>query len=70
MAGDATLFMRACVEAAWEFVTPILESWNRRGSVSPEYRAGTWGPLEGDKLIEPTASSGERYDRRKMSGSK
>src|SRR5262245_33364839 len=54
MAGDATLFMRRDgVEAAWELVTPILESWQtgRQGSL-PEYRAGTWGPLEADRLIE------------------
>jgi len=54
MAGDATLFMRRdAVEAAWEFVTPILESWEQsRDRFLPEYRAGTWGPLEADKLIE------------------
>src|SRR5207253_2405741 len=54
MAGDATLFMRRdAVEAAWEFVTPILESWEQsRERFLPEYRAGTWGPLEADKLIE------------------
>ena len=54
MAGDATLFMRRdAVEAAWEFVTPILQSWEQsRDRFLPEYRAGTWGPLEADKLIE------------------
>jgi glucose-6-phosphate 1-dehydrogenase len=54
MAGDATLFMRHdAVEAAWEFVTPILQTWEQsRDRYLPEYRAGTWGPLEADKLIE------------------
>jgi len=54
MAGDATLFMRRdAVEAAWQFVTPILETWEQsRERYLPEYRAGTWGPLEADKLIE------------------
>jgi glucose-6-phosphate 1-dehydrogenase len=54
MAGDATLFMRRdAVEAAWQFVTPILETWQQSRERSlPEYRAGTWGPLEADKLIE------------------
>jgi glucose-6-phosphate 1-dehydrogenase len=54
MAGDATLFMRRDgVEAAWQFVTPILETWEQsRERYLPEYRAGTWGPLEADKLIE------------------
>ena len=54
MAGDATLFMRRdAVEAAWKFVMPILESWEHsRARFLPEYRAGTWGPLEADRLIE------------------
>ena len=54
MAGDATLFMRRdAVEAAWEFVTPILDHWaESRARFLPEYRAGTWGPLEADQLIE------------------
>jgi glucose-6-phosphate 1-dehydrogenase len=54
MAGDATLFMRRdAVEAAWEWVMPILNGWQeRRVRFLPEYRAGTWGPLEADRLIE------------------
>jgi glucose-6-phosphate 1-dehydrogenase len=54
MAGDATLFMRRDqVETAWQFVTPILDRWEQsRARFLPEYRAGTWGPLEGDRLIE------------------
>jgi glucose-6-phosphate 1-dehydrogenase len=54
MAGDATLFMRRdAVEAAWEFVEPLLDSWQQsRTRFLPEYRAGTWGPLEADRLIE------------------
>jgi len=54
MAGDATLFMRRdAVEAAWQFVMPILEHWERtHPRFLPEYRAGTWGPLEADRLIE------------------
>lgn len=54
MAGDATLFMRRDgVEAAWEFVMPILDAWEQsRQRYLPEYRAGTWGPLEADRLIE------------------
>ena len=50
--GDATLFMRSDeVEAAWEFITPILEAW--RGGPPPEfpnYAAGTWGPAEANQL--------------------
>jgi glucose-6-phosphate 1-dehydrogenase len=54
MAGDATLFMRRdAVEAAWRFVMPILDYWeSKHVRFLPEYRAGTWGPLEGDRLIE------------------
>jgi glucose-6-phosphate 1-dehydrogenase len=53
MAGDATLFMRRdAVEAAWSFVMPILDRWEHsRVRFLPEYRAGTWGPLEADQLI-------------------
>lgn len=54
MAGDATLFMRRdAVEAAWSFVMPILDTWAAsRERFLPEYAAGTWGPLEADRLIE------------------
>ena len=54
MAGDATLFMRRdAVEAAWQFVMPILRHWEKSGArYLPQYRAGTWGPLEADRLIE------------------
>jgi glucose-6-phosphate 1-dehydrogenase len=52
--GDATLFMRSDeLEAAWEFVTPILEAWHASLPPSfPNYAAGTWGPPEADRLIE------------------
>jgi glucose-6-phosphate 1-dehydrogenase len=54
MAGDATLFMRRdAVEAAWQFVMPIMDHWQRsRNRYLPQYQAGTWGPLEADRLIE------------------
>jgi glucose-6-phosphate 1-dehydrogenase len=54
MAGDATLFMRRdAVEAAWQFVMPILDNWaHTRTPFLPEYRAGTWGPLEADRMIQ------------------
>jgi len=53
LAGDATLFMRRdAVEAAWRWVTPILERWSEPGA-SPvvPYGPGTWGPPEADRLI-------------------
>jgi len=47
MAGDPTLFMRRdAVEAAWGWVTEILEGSEKEGSKwLPEYQAGTWGPI-------------------------
>jgi glucose-6-phosphate 1-dehydrogenase len=55
MAGDATLFMRRdAVEAAWRFVMPILDHWERaRVRDLPEYQCGTWGPVEADRIIVP-----------------
>ncbi len=54
MAGDATLFMRRdAVEASWSWIMNILEGWAQKGDRwLPEYAAGSWGPLEADKLIE------------------
>ncbi|MDH3692901.1 MAG: glucose-6-phosphate dehydrogenase, partial [Gammaproteobacteria bacterium] len=54
MAGDATLFMRGDeVEASWTWITNILGAWEQSGERwLPEYAAGTWGPVEADRLIE------------------
>ncbi|MGC1955520.1 MAG: glucose-6-phosphate dehydrogenase [Gammaproteobacteria bacterium] len=54
MAGDATLFMRRDeVEASWTWITNILEAWAQSGARwLPEYAAGTWGPVEAERLIE------------------
>ncbi|MBI4611622.1 MAG: glucose-6-phosphate dehydrogenase [Candidatus Rokubacteria bacterium] len=54
MAGDATLFMRRdAVEASWAWVTNILDFWQSSGARwLPEYPAGTWGPLESDRLVQ------------------
>jgi glucose-6-phosphate 1-dehydrogenase len=54
MAGDATLFMRRdAVEAAWQWVMPVLQHWERKRVLDiPEYQCGTWGPVEADRLIE------------------
>ena len=56
MAGDATLFMRRdAVEAAWQWVMPILDRWSANSNASiPTYPAGEWGPPEADRLIEST----------------
>ncbi|HXF94328.1 MAG TPA: glucose-6-phosphate dehydrogenase [Nitrospiraceae bacterium] len=54
MAGDASLFMRRdAVEASWAWITPILEGWQTHGTKwLPEYPAGSWGPVEADRLIQ------------------
>jgi len=50
--GDATLFTRSDeVEAAWEFLTPVIEGCAGWGGGLPTYAAGTWGPKEADDLI-------------------
>src|SRR5277367_226467 len=49
MAGNQTWFAREdYVEEAWRIIDPILDSQN-----VIEYKAGTWGPAEADKLLEP-----------------
>jgi len=53
MMGDASLFTRGdAVEAAWEFVDPILKAWENNPNIKLYgYPAGTWGPREADALI-------------------
>ena len=52
--GDATLYSRGdTVEAAWNFIQPILDGWANNPSIPIYgYPAGTWGPLESDGLID------------------
>ena len=54
MLGDSTLFTRRDeVEAEWNVVTPILETWQtQRAPHFPNYEAGTWGPSAAMDLIE------------------
>ncbi len=54
MQGDATLYARADeVEAAWEFVDPILKYWKDGKDVRMYgYAAGVWGPENADELID------------------
>ena len=53
MKGDATLFQRADnVEAAWSVVAPILDLWQALPPRNfPNYDAGTWGPVEAERLM-------------------
>jgi glucose-6-phosphate 1-dehydrogenase len=44
---------RDAVEASWAWITQILDGWQQQGlRWLPEYQAGTWGPVEGDRLIQ------------------
>ncbi|MEI2754276.1 MAG: glucose-6-phosphate dehydrogenase [Nitrospira sp.] len=54
MAGDASRFMRRdAVEASWDWVTKILDGWTQqRLRWLPEYTAGTWGPVEAERMIQ------------------
>jgi glucose-6-phosphate 1-dehydrogenase len=50
MLGDPTLFVRAdSVMRAWAIVQPVLED----PPAMHQYAAGTWGPVEADRLISP-----------------
>ncbi|HYQ57076.1 MAG TPA: glucose-6-phosphate dehydrogenase [Draconibacterium sp.] len=53
MQGDATLYARGdAVEAAWEFVQPIINAWKTNPEIPIYgYPAGSWGPEDSDKLI-------------------
>ncbi len=54
MRGDATLFTRADeVEAQWGFIDPILDGWREFDAPVASYEAGSWGPREADKLLDP-----------------
>ena len=51
--GNQTLFMRRDeVEAAWQWVDPILRAWDETGMRVQNYTAGTWGPSSSIALIE------------------
>jgi glucose-6-phosphate 1-dehydrogenase len=50
--GQLTLFMRSDeLEAAWEWVEPILNHWEQEESTPIPYTAGTWGPAAASALI-------------------
>jgi len=41
------------VEVSWTWITDILHAWGQsHNRFLPEYAAGSWGPLEADRLIE------------------
>ncbi|WP_417427103.1 glucose-6-phosphate dehydrogenase [Hoeflea sp.] len=50
---NQTLFMRRDeVEAAWNWIDPILTAWEETGQSVQPYTAGTWGPSQAIALIE------------------
>jgi glucose-6-phosphate 1-dehydrogenase len=54
MRGDATLFTRDDeVEAQWRVIDPILQAWGKGEPSIVEYEAGTAGPEEAARLLEP-----------------
>jgi glucose-6-phosphate 1-dehydrogenase len=51
--GDPTLFMRKDeVEAAWQWVEPILRGWGELQEPPKPYAAGSWGPAAAIALTE------------------
>ena len=50
--GDSTYFTRWDeVSLAWKFVDPISNAWEKNMSPLYTYAAGTWGPLQVDRLL-------------------
>lgn len=50
--GQLTLFMRSDeLEAAWEWVEPVLDFWDQEESEPIPYTAGSWGPAASSALI-------------------
>ncbi len=50
--GDSTLFTRSDeLEAAWRFLTPVLQTWEREKREPKPYPAGTWGPAASEELL-------------------
>ncbi|MFL6673448.1 MAG: glucose-6-phosphate dehydrogenase [Massilia sp.] len=50
--GQLTLFMRGDeLEAAWEWVEPILHYWEQDDTAPVPYASGTWGPAASSALI-------------------
>ncbi len=51
--GNPSLFMRRDeVEAAWQWVSPIMDAWGSRADRPRPYAAGSWGPTAAIALIE------------------
>ncbi len=61
MRGEATLFTRNDeIEALWGIIDPILTAWHEdQSSLIPQYRAGSAGPAQADRLLD----EGRRWRR-------
>jgi glucose-6-phosphate 1-dehydrogenase len=51
-ANNPSLFIhRAEVDAAWAWIDPIIEAWQRPENKPHGYMAGTWGPIASAQLV-------------------
>jgi len=52
--GDQTLFPTAdWIYKAWSLLDPIISEWEKKPWIKfPNYKSGSWGPKEADKLIQ------------------
>ena len=52
MAGDPTLYTRQdMVEASWQIVQPVLDTWAKTKFTFPNYASGSWGPKASDEML-------------------
>ena len=64
MRGDSTLFTRTDeLEAAWEFVDPVLDAWQSDAHRPEPYPAGSWGPRAADELLNRAGRAWRIPDR-------
>ncbi len=54
MQGDQTLFPHAeWIYKSWQIVDPIIKKWESEPWIDmPNYKAGSWGPKDADKLMK------------------
>ncbi len=53
--GNQTLFMRQDeLQAAWQWIETVTDSWKQSQQTNVLYEAGTWGP--GDSILDPGTS--------------
>ena len=50
--GDLTLFLRSSeIDAAWNWIDPIIDGWEQHMPKPERYLAGSWGPVASDQLL-------------------